>query len=184
MLLFARDADILFAVASSGRGGSGLRLVRRVLTFPSGFVGELDLNLFVGLGGGLGGGRFPVGGREDAEWDGDAGFKVQIDDLLPAREGSSPRPSEERKEDKKIPLASLGKEVEMKEEKKTADRGDASFLDSAFNRVPFAWVWFWTGGGEEERFRGTGKFVVRSEWRRRKGKGERGEIGSAGGGCR
>jgi hypothetical protein len=72
------------------------------LTFPSGVLGELDLNLFVGvgLGGGLG---LPVRRREDAEGDRDAGFKVQIGDLLGAERQSSPRPSDvTRKADKKI----------------------------------------------------------------------------------
>jgi hypothetical protein len=55
------------------------------LTFPSGELGELDLNLFVGvgLGGGLG---LLVGGREDAKGHRDAGFKVQIGDLTRRRE--------------------------------------------------------------------------------------------------
>jgi len=47
------------------------------LTFPSGELGELDLNLFVGvgLGGGLG---LPVRRREDAERDRNTCFKVQV----------------------------------------------------------------------------------------------------------
>jgi hypothetical protein len=59
-LLSARDMD-LFLEASlfSGRRKLGLDLERRVLTFPSGELRELDLNLFVGMG--LGGGlRLPV----------------------------------------------------------------------------------------------------------------------------
>jgi hypothetical protein len=65
-------------------------LERRVLTFPSGLARELDLNLFVGLGGGGGLGLiFLVRGREDAKGDRDAGFKVQIGDLLGAKRQSS-----------------------------------------------------------------------------------------------
>ncbi|KAL2016457.1 hypothetical protein VTK56DRAFT_3508 [Thermocarpiscus australiensis] len=64
-----------------------LGLERRVLTFPSGVLGELDLNLFVdvGLGGGL---RLPVCRREDAEGDRNASFKVQVGDLCTAQRGS------------------------------------------------------------------------------------------------
>lgn len=55
---------------------------RRVLTFPSGFFGEFEFDLFVGL---LCLGLDPfwvfVGGGENAERNGDAGFKVQIGDL-------------------------------------------------------------------------------------------------------
>jgi hypothetical protein len=55
---------------------------RRVMTFPSGFAGLFDLNLLVSLGG-CGGLHFavPVGRREDAEGDRDAGFKVQVCDF-------------------------------------------------------------------------------------------------------
>lgn len=54
-LLLASDADLFEAVFSTG-GKDGLGLERRVLTFPSGELGEGDLDLFVGggLGGGLG----------------------------------------------------------------------------------------------------------------------------------
>jgi hypothetical protein len=81
LLLFTSDTDLFFseAILSTCRK-SCLGLERRVLTFPSGVLGELDLNLFVGVGLGLGLG-FPVGGREYAEGDRDAGFKVQIGDL-------------------------------------------------------------------------------------------------------
>jgi hypothetical protein len=52
------DLDLLFteAVLSTGGRKLCLDLERRVLTFPSGELGELDLDLFVGvgLGGGLG----------------------------------------------------------------------------------------------------------------------------------
>lgn len=60
-----------------------------MLTFPSGFLrfgGKCDRKLFVGLSDlsfGLGG--FLIGAREDAEGHGDAGFKVQVDDLNGAR---------------------------------------------------------------------------------------------------
>jgi hypothetical protein len=81
LLLFTSDADLFFSEATLSTGRKMcLGLERRVLTFPSGVLGELDLNLFVGLG--LGGGLgFPVRGRENAEGDRDAGFKVQIGDL-------------------------------------------------------------------------------------------------------
>jgi hypothetical protein len=112
--LFTSDADLFFAEASLGTRKFGLCLEWRVLTFPSGVLGDLDLKLFVGVG--LGGGlSFPVWRREDTEGDRDAGFKVQIGDLWRRERQSSPRPSEWRKEDKKIPLASFYKEVERKE---------------------------------------------------------------------
>jgi hypothetical protein len=81
-LLFASDTD-LFLEASflARRGKLGLGWGRSVL-FPSGELGELDLNLLVGVGVGLGGGLgVPVGRREDAKGHRDAGFKVQIGDL-------------------------------------------------------------------------------------------------------
>lgn len=87
---FTRDTDLFFTVAllssrrQLGRGGD-----RRVLTFPSGFLGfggKFDLKLFVGLGDlGLSLGGFLVGAREDAEGHGNAGFKVQVGDLNGAR---------------------------------------------------------------------------------------------------
>lgn len=55
--LFTSDADLFFSEATLSTGRKMcLGLERRVLTFPSGELGELDLNLFVGvgLGGGLG----------------------------------------------------------------------------------------------------------------------------------
>ena len=59
LVLFTGDVDdLFFAVAILSTGGRKLclDLERRVLTFPSGELGELDLDLFVGvgLGGGLG----------------------------------------------------------------------------------------------------------------------------------
>lgn len=71
----------LFVVSLSALGELSGGRDRRVLTFPSGLlVGEFDVYLFVGLGGGL---RFAVlvGRRKDAEGDRDACFKVQIDDF-------------------------------------------------------------------------------------------------------
>jgi hypothetical protein len=53
------------------------------LTFPSGFLGELDLYFFVDVRADFGGGSwggFLVGRRKDAEGDRDAGFKIQVGD--------------------------------------------------------------------------------------------------------
>lgn len=78
------DTDLFLAVAVlATRGQVNVSSVRRVLILPSGwllFVGELDVNLFVGLCGGL---RLavPISRREDAEGDGNASFKVQIGDF-------------------------------------------------------------------------------------------------------
>lgn len=82
-LFFTCCADLFFAVAVLSTGGEiNVGGVRRVLTFPSGrlLAGELDINLFVGLGGGL---RLavPICRWEDAEGHGDSGFKVQIADF-------------------------------------------------------------------------------------------------------
>jgi hypothetical protein len=77
--------DLFLTVAVSAGRKIGLRLVRRVLTFPSGFLGEFDLYFFVNVRSGLGGrGGFLVGRREDAEGDRYAGFKIQIGDSLTA----------------------------------------------------------------------------------------------------
>jgi hypothetical protein len=58
VFLFTSDADLFFSEATlfARRRKLCLRLERRVLTFPSGVLGELDLNLFVdtGLSSGLG----------------------------------------------------------------------------------------------------------------------------------
>lgn len=80
-LLLMSDTDLFLKAILSGGRKMCLGWGRRVLTFPSGELGELDLNLFVdvGLGGGLG---LPVRRREDAERDRDTGFKVQIGDLM------------------------------------------------------------------------------------------------------
>lgn len=94
-LLFTRVTDLCLAVTVI-LARLGLLLlrkidvggVRRVMTFPSGLLfGKLDLKLFVGFGLGLGFAVL-VGRGEDAERDGDAGFKVQIDGLRRARESS------------------------------------------------------------------------------------------------
>jgi hypothetical protein len=86
-LFLTGDADLFFAVAALSTrrircGGGG---ERRVLTFPSGWLlwGEVDIKLLVSLGVGclLVGLGVPVGRGEDAERDGDAGFKVQCDDF-------------------------------------------------------------------------------------------------------
>jgi hypothetical protein len=55
-LLLMSDADLFLKAILSGGRKMCLGWGRRVLTFPSGELGELDLNLFVdvGLGGGLG----------------------------------------------------------------------------------------------------------------------------------
>jgi hypothetical protein len=55
-LLLVSDADLFSEVILSGGRELRLNLERRVVTFPSGDLGECDLNLFVdvGLGGGLG----------------------------------------------------------------------------------------------------------------------------------
>lgn len=81
---FTRESNLFFAVtvlaARRKLSGGG---VRRVLTFPSGCLvaGKLDLELLVSLGLDLLFGGVPVGGGENAEGDGDTGFKVQVDDF-------------------------------------------------------------------------------------------------------
>lgn len=94
-ILFTGDADLLLGVAmllrlllAVRKVGSGR--VGRVLTaFPPALVvGELELQLLVGLGGG--GDRVlpllvSVGRGEDAEGDGDSCFKIQVDCLVWAR---------------------------------------------------------------------------------------------------
>lgn len=60
-LLFASITDLFFTEASlSARRKFDLGLERRVLTFPSGVLGDLDLELFVSVGLGGGGLSFPV----------------------------------------------------------------------------------------------------------------------------
>jgi len=77
----------------------------------------------VSLGGGLGL-RFavPVGGREDAEGDRDAGFKVQVDDFSGARECFSYNLPRARKEDKKDPLALVPKETKVGRRRERKER--------------------------------------------------------------
>uniref|UniRef100_A0A1Y1KVU9 Uncharacterized protein n=1 Tax=Photinus pyralis TaxID=7054 RepID=A0A1Y1KVU9_PHOPY len=82
--LFFAEAVLAVLAMLSTRGEIDVgRVRRRVLILPSGWLlllGELDVNLFVSLGGGL---RLavPISRGEDAEGDGDAGFKVQIGDF-------------------------------------------------------------------------------------------------------
>lgn len=105
--------------------------VRRVLTFPSGLLfGKLDFKLFVGFGGGLGFAVL-VGRGEDAERDGDAGFKVQIDGLRVLERIFSYNLSiyERRKEDEKDPLALVPRNKREKRREKRKSQGSlASFL--------------------------------------------------------
>jgi hypothetical protein len=87
--LFTGDADLFFAVAvllARREMDRGLR--GGVLTFPSGFLlGELDLDLLVGLSGRLylSGLIVLIRRREDAEGNGYSGFKIQIADLMGAK---------------------------------------------------------------------------------------------------
>ena len=89
-ILFTCETDLFFAEAmlltTRGKLGRGVD-TRRVFTFPSGFLRDSDLKLFVSclsLGLDLRGLLF-VGGREDAKGHGYAGFKVQVGDLNGAR---------------------------------------------------------------------------------------------------
>lgn len=90
---FTRETDLFVVevvLLSTGRKmGRGVNN-RRVLTLPSGFLGEFDLKLFVSyLSLRLGLGLLFVRRREDAKGHGDAGFKVQVGGLLGARIVSS-----------------------------------------------------------------------------------------------
>lgn len=81
LILFTRDTDLFLGVAvlATKRGlcGEG----RRVLTFPSGVLGKADLELLGSLDlGACLGLTVLVGRGEDAEGNGDAGLKVQVDD--------------------------------------------------------------------------------------------------------
>lgn len=107
-ILFTGDADLLLGVAmllrlllAVRKVGSGR--VGRVLTaFPPALVvGELELQLLVGLGGG--GDRVlpllvSVGRGEDAEGDGDSCFKIQVDCLVWARRVVSLSTFQDRKQ--------------------------------------------------------------------------------------
>ena len=76
MLLVTWGTDFFLAVRRRGRSV--------VLVFAAGFLrGELDFELRVGLGGGLRLGLSSLFVRrgEDAEGDGEAGFKIQVGDL-------------------------------------------------------------------------------------------------------
>src|SRR5688572_14512339 len=68
------DTDLFFGVAV---------FARRVLTFPSGrlLLGKIDFELLLGLDLLSLGVAVPVGRGEDAEGDGDASLKVQVDDF-------------------------------------------------------------------------------------------------------
>lgn len=101
-----------FAGAWREVGGEG-RLYK--LTFPSDallFAWEIDLTLDMCRLGGFLNGVAPVRRRKDTEGDRDAGVKVQVDDLLCARERLLECLSTKRKEDKKGSLASWVKEGE------------------------------------------------------------------------
>lgn len=80
---FTRDTDLFFGVAvlATRRDLSGER--RRVLTFPSGrlLLREVDFELLLGLDLLSLVVVVPVGRREDAEGNGDASLKVQVDDF-------------------------------------------------------------------------------------------------------
>jgi hypothetical protein len=127
---FTGYTDLFFAEAMlsgeamfsgmSMRRKVGVDSERRELTFPSGFVllREFDLKLFVSVLDSLLLVGVLVGAWEDAEGNGNSGFKVQVDDLperkicllddLPTR----------RKEDKKIPLASFLEKLKEMEKKR------------------------------------------------------------------
>jgi hypothetical protein len=86
LFLFTCDTDLFFPARrklSRDRGG-------RVLTYPSGFLrGSLNLEFLVSVGGGLDLSGLFVRRGEDAEGNGDAGFKVQVGDLGGERESVS-----------------------------------------------------------------------------------------------
>lgn len=109
-ILFTSDVDLFFAEAlllarrKVGLSGVVRSGVRRVLTFPSGLVWEMDLYFLVSLCGICA--RFlalvvvvAVRRGEDAERDGDSGFKIQ-DDCLAGRESPLLLPFKMRKEEK------------------------------------------------------------------------------------
>ena len=110
---FTFDTDLFFAEAmlSTWRKFCVGR-ERRVLTFPSGLLlsRKFDLYLFAGLGlclDSLCGFVVFIRRGEDAEWHGNSGFKVQVDDLYGRKKALLFDLSTRRKEDKKIPLASF-----------------------------------------------------------------------------
>lgn len=123
------DADLfLDARLLTGRGFD-LGLESELTFFPSGVVrGHVDLQLLVGVGLGSRGLSFPIRRREDAEGDRDAGFKIQVGDLVGAKRLSSPRPSDGRKVDKKIPSCFFWKEVERKEVRRRSEKDPSSML--------------------------------------------------------
>lgn len=84
--LFTSNADLFFPVGVVVAGRLVDNVGRRVLTFPSGpflVLGELCTKLLVGLGGSHLRGLVVllVGRRENAEGNGNSGFKIQVDDL-------------------------------------------------------------------------------------------------------
>jgi hypothetical protein len=84
MFFFVRKTGLFFAVEVLSAGRLSVDRDRRVFTFPSGLVlgGKMELKLFVlcldGLGLDL---AVAICRGEDAERNGDAGLKVQIDDF-------------------------------------------------------------------------------------------------------
>lgn len=86
LFLFTCDANLFFLARRKLGGDRG----RRVLTYPSGFLRRhVDFELLVSLSGGLDRSGLFVGRGEDAEGNGDAGFKVQVGGLGGARESFS-----------------------------------------------------------------------------------------------
>jgi hypothetical protein len=79
VVMLLLSGDTVFFLAAD-RSVCGVGLIRRVLILPSGLLGQLELELLVCFGSGF---RLCVlvGGRENADGHGDAGFKVQIDGL-------------------------------------------------------------------------------------------------------
>lgn len=132
-ILFTSDADLFLAVArlvlllAGRRRKVGTGRVGRVLaTFPPGLVvGELELQLLVGFGGGAALVLLvvTVGRRKDAEGNGDSCFKIQVDCLGCARRVvllstfRDRKNSLEKLERKSSLASSWGKEVERREEK-------------------------------------------------------------------
>lgn len=108
------------------------------MTFPSGWlwpVGERDFELLVSLGFGLSVG-FPVGRGKDAEGDGDAGLKVQVDDFYGRERTLLEQPSgDERKTRRILWLLFLETKVEEgKEEKREHADGDLLMILLFFAR--------------------------------------------------
>lgn len=124
------DADLFLDASLLTGRGFDLGLESELTFFPSGVRvrGDVDLQLLVGVGLGSRGLSFPIRRREDAEGDRDAGFKIQVGDLVGAKRLSSPRPSDGRKVDKKIPSCFFWKEVERKEVRRRSEKDPSSML--------------------------------------------------------